>query len=166
MKTLIAYFSHTGENYSVGVIEKGNTEIVAEYIKEFTNGNLFEIKPVKQYSKIYKECCDEAMDDYNSNARPELQEYLDSIEEYDTIYLGYPIWWGTMPMAVWTFLEHYDFTGKTIIPFSTHEGSGLGKSASDIKKLIPSADVKDGFEVQGSTVKSAKEKIKQLKGEK
>lgn len=92
---LIAYFSHTGENYSVGVIDKGNTD---GYISEFAGGDLFEIKPLRQYSKEYKTCCNEAKKELYNDTRPELMEYLDSIEEYDIIYLSYPIWYGTMPM--------------------------------------------------------------------
>lgn len=156
---LIAYFSHTGEKYSVGIINKGNTEIVAEYISEFIGGDLFEIKPIREYSKDYKTCCDEAKKEYINNTRPELKEYLDNIDNYDTIYLGYPIWWGTMPMEVYTFLSHYDFTDKIIIPFSTHEGSGLGNSVNDIKKLVSNAVIKEGISICGSNAKKSKQKI-------
>ena len=156
---LIAYFSHIGENYSVGVINKGNTEIVAESISELTGGDLFEIKPIREYSKDYKTCCDEAKKEYTHNTRPELKEYLDNLDKYDNIYLGYPIWWGTMPMEVYTFLSHYDFNGKVIIPFSTHEGSGLGNSVNDIKKLVPNAEIKDGLAIRGSDAKNSKSKI-------
>ena len=97
---LIAYFSHTGENYSVGVTDKGNTQIVVGYISEFAGGDLFEIKPLRQYSKDYKTCCNEAKKELYNNTRPKLMEYLDSIEEYDIIYLCYPFWCGTMPMQV------------------------------------------------------------------
>lgn len=156
---LIVYFSHKGENYSVGVIDKGNTEIVAEYIKEIIGGDLFEIKPLKEYSKDYKSCCDRAKKEFNNSTRPELKEYLDNIEKYDIIYVGYPIWWGTMPMEVFTFLNHYNFDNKVIIPFSTHEGSGLGNSINDIKKLLPNAIIKDGIAIRGSEAKNSKQKV-------
>ncbi len=156
---LVAYFSHTGENYSVGVIEKGNTEIVAEYISELTKGDLFEIKPAREYSKDYKTCCEEAKKEYHNNTRPELEKYLDNLDKYDTIYLGYPIWWGTMPMEVYTFLSHYDFSNKVIIPFSTHEGSGLGNSVGEIQKLVPNAVIKTGIAIRGSDAKNAKQTI-------
>lgn len=163
---LVAYFSHTGENYSVGVIEKGNTEIVAEYISELVNGKLFEIKPAREYSKNYRTCCDEAKKEFANNTRPDLKAYLDNIDAYDTIYLGYPIWWGTMPMEVYTFLEHYDFSGKIIMPFSTHEGSGLGNSVNDIKKVVPAAIVKNGIAIRGSEAKNSKVKVENWINEK
>ena len=159
IKILIAYFSRTGENYSVGVINKGNTEIVAEYISEITGGDLFEIKPLIEYSKDYKTCCDEAKKEYTNDTRPELKEYLDSLDNYGTIYLGYPIWFGTMPMEVYTFLSHYDFNEKVIIPFSTHEGSGFGNSVNDIKRIVPNAIIKDGFAIRGKEAKNSKSKV-------
>ena len=122
---LIAYFSHTGENYNVGVIEKGNTHIVADMIAEETGGDLFEIATVNPYPDTYEECTEVAMQEQRENARPELTAQVENMEQYDTVYLGYPIWWGELPMAVYTFLESYDFSGKTIVPFCTHEGSGL-----------------------------------------
>ncbi len=157
---LVAYFSHTGENYSVGVIDKGNTEIVAERIKELEDCDIFEIKPVYNYSNSYEECCKEAKGFLENNERPVLKEYLDNIDKYDTIYLGYPIWYGTMPMEVYTFLSHYDFNGKTVKPFSTNEGLGLGSSVSDIKNIIPQANVLDGLEIKGSMARTSDDKIK------
>lgn len=98
----------------------------------------------------------EAQADQRRNARPELRAYPESIDEYDTVYLGFPNYWGTMPMAVYTFLEHFDFTGKTIKPFCTHEGSGMGRSEKDIKQLCPGADVEKGLAIHGSNVEKAR----------
>ena len=178
-KTLIAYFSHTGENYFGGTIKnisKGNTAVVAETIAKILGcefgedklgssaqaerRDLFEIQTVKVYPVNYKECCDEAQKEGRANARPELKGALPNIAEYDTIVLGYPCWWGTMPQAVFTFLESADFSGKKILPFCTHEGSGMGRSESDIKKLCPDADVAKGLAINGSSCNSAETSVK------
>ena len=137
MAGLIAYYSRADENYFGGTyryIDIGNTEKVAKIIAEKTGADLFKIEQVKPYSKIYHECIKEAQDDLRKNVRPKLQSYPDSLESYDTIYLGYPNYWGTMPMAVFTFLEHFDFTGKKICPFCTHEGSGMGHRMKQISR--------------------------------
>lgn len=163
MKGLIAFYSRADENYMAGKLEMikvGNTEVAAETIRECTGGELFKIEQVKPYSKSYNDCIAEAKDDQMNNARPELKNYPESIDGYDVIYLGFPNYWNTMPMAVFTFLEHFDFSGKIIKPFCTHEGSGLGNSISDIKKLCPNAEVKNGLAVLGSTVSRKKEQIK------
>jgi flavodoxin len=121
----------------------------------------------KPYAKGYNDCINQAQDDQRRNARPELTHYLDSIDKYDVIYLGYPDYWGTMPMAVFSFLEHYDFKDKALIPFCTHEGSGFGHSVSDIKKLCPTATIKPGLAIHGSQVSYANEEIKNfVKGNK
>lgn len=161
-KTLIAYYSRADENYVSGALKTipvGNTEVVAEYIKELTGADMFRIEQTKPYSKDYNSCVEEAKADQKRNARPELKNYLDSVGDYDVIYLGYPNYWGTMPMAVFTFLEHYDFGGKTIKPFCTHEGSGMGNSVSDIKKLCPAAKVESGLSIYGSRVKNSKTEV-------
>lgn len=162
MKSLVIYYSHIGENYmSDGIrnIDKGNTEIVAEYIHELTGADLFKIETIKEYPHNYHECCDVAKEELNNNTRPELKAYLESIDDYDTIYIGYPIWWGTLPMAMFTQLEKLDYHGKTIKPFSTHEGSGLGSSMEDIKKCCIGANVQDGLAIRGSEASSSKSKI-------
>ena len=163
-KKLIAFYSRADENYVSGEIKNlkvGNTQTAAEMIENHTNADIFKIEQIKPYSKGYNDCIDEAKKDQQSNARPELKEYLPSISEYDEIYLGYPNFWGTMPMAVFTFLEHYDFSGKIIKPFCTHEGSAMGSSVSDIEKLCPNSTVKKGLAIHGSRVdKSEKEIIK------
>ncbi|AEH51544.1 flavodoxin [Pseudothermotoga thermarum] len=157
-KSLIAYFSRKGDNWFKGKIvtlEVGNTEIVARKIKEITGGDLFEIKTVKQYPKDYYETVEIAKEEKKQNARPELINKLENISQYEVIFLGYPNWWGTMPMAVFTFLESYDFSGKIIAPFCTHEGGGLGTSERDIRKLCPSAVVLPGLAIRGSRVYNA-----------
>ncbi len=161
-KILIAFYSRADENYFAGRLkttETGNTEIAANIISELTGGDLFKIEQIKPYSKGYNDCIAEAKEDQKKNARPQLKSYPKSIDEYDVVYLGYPNYWSTMPMAVWTFLEHFNFTGKTIRPFCTHEGSGLGNSIDDIKKLY-SAKVGKGLALRGSDVQQSRDKIK------
>lgn len=157
-KILIAYFSRRGNNYVNGRIMNlpiGNTEVIAKKIQELTGGDMFEIKTVKTYPEDYTETTEVAKEEKWQNARPELANKLDDISSYDVIFLGYPNWWGTMPMAVFTFLESYDFAGKTIVPFCTHEGSGMGSSERDIKKLCPNARVLPGLAIRGSNVNKA-----------
>jgi len=157
-KALTVYYSRKGENYFGGEIrsiEKGNTERVAEYIHNAVGGDLFELETVREYAKNYQECTNEAMDEKRSNARPALKKIPESIDEYDTIFVGYPNWWGTAPMAVFTFLDSFDFTGKTIAPFCTNEGSGLGTSEKDIQKECPKATVVKGLSVRGSDAASS-----------
>lgn len=150
---LIAYYSRKGQNYVNGSIKnlaKGNTERVAEFIQQAVGGDLFEIQTVKEYAVDYTRCTEEAKEELRAKARPELKEYPDSLDSYDTIFLGYPNWWGTMPMACYTFLEKYDLSGKTIIPFCTHEGSGMGGSEREIKKTCPEAVLKKGLPIHGA----------------
>lgn len=159
---LIAYFSRKGDNYVGGRIvrlEEGNTAIVAKMIQEIGGGMLYEIDPVEKYSDDYDECTREAKAHLNSQARPEFVKPLEDIDEFDTIYLGYPNYWGTMPVHVMTFLERYDFAGKTIKPFCTHEGSGMGYSVSDIKKICPEANVEKGIALAGSQVRNSFETL-------
>ena len=120
-KVLIAYYSRRGENYVNGSIvnlKLGNTEVVAQKIKALLpDADMFQIDTTYEYSKSYMTCIEEAKQELHDQVRPEVKNPLDSIDEYDTIILGYPNWWGTMPMVCYTFLESYDFTEKTIIPF-------------------------------------------------
>ena len=162
MKKLVAFYSRADENYFGGTIRNitvGNTEKAAKMIAEITGADLFKIEQKIPYSADYHTCVDEAREDYRKNARPELVSLPESIDEYDEIYLGYPNYWGTMPMAVYTFLEHYDFTGKTIHPFCTHEGSGLSHTEQDIRKAAPGAIVTKGLAIHGSNVDSSKAAI-------
>ena len=143
-KTLIAYFSHAGENYFGGhirSISKGNTAVAAEFVQKATGGTLFEIRTVKDYPVNYKACTDIAAEEGRANTRSELRGPLPDIGTYDTIVLGYPCWWGTMPQAVFTFLESADFTGKKILPFCTHEGSGESGTAQQIQSAYSKAVV-------------------------
>lgn len=168
MKSLIVYFSHSGENYFAGgyrTVKEGNAKILATKIKNITGSDIFEIETVRTYSDNYKTCCDEALAEQRAGEFPELKTYLPSIAEYNNIILCYPCWWGTCPQAVFTFLKHYDFGGKTIYPLCTHEGSGMGRSEADIKRFCPTATVERGLAVQGSYAENADEKLKQwLKG--
>ena len=158
MKKLIAYYSRADENYFGGqrrYITEGNTEKAAKMLAELTGADLFQIEQKVPYAADYDTCIAQAKKDLQAGARPELVTLPDSLDEYDEIYLGYPNYWGTMPMAVYTFLEHFDFSGKTIHPFCTHEGSGLGRSEADIRRLCPEAVVEKGLSVKGSAVESA-----------
>lgn len=147
---LVAYFSRTGEEYNVGNITKGNTHIIAEIIARKTGGTLFEIKPVKSYPVNYKECTKVASSEKAAKARPALANTVENFDGYDIIFVGFPIWYGDMPMPVYTFLESYDFGGKTIIPFCTHGGSGLSSTDQQITLTCPGAKLLQGFEIRGS----------------
>ncbi|MBQ1423313.1 MAG: flavodoxin [Lachnospiraceae bacterium] len=152
-KTLIAFFSRADENYFGGAmryVKVGNTEIVVNDMKEMIDADTFKIEMKDPYSPVYMTCIDEAKKDLRAKARPELISMPASIDEYDTVVLAYPNYWGTMPMAVFTFLENFDFSGKTILPLCTNEGSGMGGSERDIKKTCPGATVKSGLSVSGS----------------
>ena len=158
---LIAYFSRAGENYKVGVIEKGNTQLIAEMIAEQTGGDLFHIETVNPYPEDYRECTNVAQQELREQARPELSAAVDHFEDYDVVFLGYPNWWGDMPMAVYTFMERYDFSGKTIVPFATHEGSGLSSTESSIASTCSGAKVLDGLAVRGSVAQNSQEEAKE-----
>ncbi len=161
-KTLIAYFSRADENYFAGAmryVKVGNTEIVVNGMKELLDADTFKIEMKNSYSPVYMTCIDEAKQDLRNKARPELASTPESIDEYDTIILAYPNYWGTMPMAVFTFLEAFDFTGKKILPLCTNEGSGMGGSERDIKKTCPGADVKAGLPITGSQAANSKASV-------
>ena len=151
-KALVVYYSRKGENHMPGgiqVLEKGNTEYAAEYISKALNADIFEIDTVKPYAENYRECCMEAVAEAKSNARPEIKGYVEDITPYDTIFVCFPCWCGTAPMCVFTFLEHYDLTGKKIIPLCTNEGSGMANSEKDIARSCPGAVVVPGLSVRG-----------------
>lgn len=163
MASLIVYFSRRHQNYVNGVIRDlkvGNTEIAARMIQKLTQAELFQIEPLLEYSRDYNECIAQAQADQRRDARPELKKYPEEIEKYDTIYLGYPNYWSTMPMAVFTFLEHCDLSGKRICPFCTHEGSGMGSSEADIRKMCPDAVVEKGLAIHGGSVDRAEPEIR------
>jgi len=158
-KCLIAYFSRPGNNYVGGQIVNlpvGNTEVVAKMIQEMTWGDLFRIEPVHEYPKDYSETTDVAKEELRAKARPKITGTVENMGSYDFIFLGYPIWWSTPPMPVFSFLEGYDLSKKIIAPFCTHEGSGLGHSIIDIKKACPHSTVLDGIAIRGGDVKNAR----------
>lgn len=141
---LVAYFSQTG-----------NTRVIANQIHQSVGGDIFEIKTVKPYPTDYKTLVDQAKKEQEENYRPKLATKVDNMNSYDVVFVGYPDWWGTMPMAVFNFLEQYNLSGKTIVPFCTHEGSGLGRSVEDIKKVCSKSTILDGLAVRGKNVKNA-----------
>jgi len=159
-KILIAYFSRTGENYGVGMIEKGNTAMIANMIAEQTGGTEFEIVTINSYPEAYSECTDVAKQEKEQNARPELKDSLPALDNYDTIFIGYPIWWSDMPMAVYTFLESYDWHGKTVIPFCTHAGSGLSGTQASIREVCEGAELKPGLAITGTVAQNNQESAK------
>ncbi len=162
MKKLVAFYSRADENYfggSLKYIAVGNTEKVARMISKITGADLYKIEQKKPYAKDYNTCIEEAKKDLQMNARPELIALPDNFEQYDQIYLGYPNYWGTMPMAVYTFLEAFDFTGKTVHPFCTHEGSGLSSTEKDIANVAQGAKVSNGLAITGSLVDNAQKTI-------
>ena len=158
-KSIIIYFSRADENYSVGYINKGNTEVIAEYISELTGATMFKVERKKPYAKDYQTCIEEAEDEQREDARPELVETLDSIDSYEVVYIGAPVWWGDLPQPMVTQLEKLNWNGKIVRPFTTHEGSGLGNIPSQIKRLCVGAEVLDGLAIRGSSVNSAKDRV-------
>lgn len=158
-KVLVVFFSHTGENYGVGNITKGNTCIVAEMIAEATGGELFEIVPVQKYPKTYDACVDLAKQEKSAGARPAIKGDI-AVEEYDTVFIGYPNWWGDMPMPVYTFIERHDWQGKNVIPFCTHEGSGLSNTERYIAEACKGATVGRGLAMRGTTAQNSREQAK------
>ena len=151
---LVTYFSHAGENYNVGVVEEGNTAKLAKVIAEQTGADLFEIVPVVDYPQSYDECLEAATAEQREGARPEYVGDVENWDQYDTIFIGYPIWWGEIPNIVYTFMENHDFAGKTVIPFNTHEGSGQAHSQRDIENALPDATVLQGLAVRGATAQN------------
>lgn len=155
MNSIVIFYSRAGYNYVNGEIKKlevGNTEVIANKIVKLTNSNFFKIEQQHPYSNDYSECIDEAKRDQRLEIRPELKEFPNRLKEYDIIYLGYPNFWGTMPMAMFTLLENIDLNGKIIKPFCSHEGSGFGRSIEDIKRLCPKTIVKDGLAIHGKNI--------------
>ena len=151
---LVTYFSHAGENYNVGVIEEGNTAKLAKVIAEQTGAELFEIVPVVDYPQSYDECLEVATAEQREGARPEYVGDIENWDQYGTVFIGYPIWWGEIPNIVYTFMENHDFAGKTVIPFNTHEGSGQSHSQRDIENALPDATVLQGLAVRGATAQN------------
>lgn len=147
-KVLIAYFTRTG-----------NTRQIAELIQEQTGGDLFQIETERSYSGDYDTVLDEASKEQSENARPALSGSIENMGDYDTVFIGYPIWWSDTPMAVLTFLESYDFSGKTVVPFCTHGGGGSGRSFSSVSGSAAGATVLEGFSIAGSSAEGAQEQV-------
>lgn len=163
METILTvYYSRKGENYfpeGIRSIAKGNTEYAAEHIQKAVGGDLFEIDTVKPYAQNYRACCGEAVVEAKADARPEIKGFAEDISGYDTIFVCYPCWCGTAPMCVFTFLEHYDLTGKKIVPLCTNEGSGMGHSVEDLRKVCKGAEVTEGLAVRGHKCADSAESI-------
>lgn len=148
---LVLYFSRTGEQYNVGVIEKGNTAIVAEIVAEATGADLYEILPADDhYPMTYKELTDVALQEQRDHARPDYAGQLPDFDRYDTIFIGAPVWWGDWPMIMYTVFENTPLSGKTLIPFSTHAGSGLSGFDRSLAAAYPDCTVAKGLAISGT----------------
>ena len=160
-KSIVVFFSRTGEQDKVGVIEKGNTKIVAEIIAEKVGADTFEIVPKNDnYPMTFDALCDVAKEEQNNNARPEIKDTVKDFDNYGTVYLGYPIWWTDLPMICYTFLESYDFNGKTIVPFCTHEGSADADTQKKIQDAVPKATVKEVLAIRGQDAQNNQDEVK------
>jgi flavodoxin len=163
-KTLIAFYSRRGQNYVGGSIRnlaKGNNEVIVGKIREqLPDADVFQIETVKKYSPDYMVCIEEAKEELRAKARPELTAQVENMDQYDTIILGYPNWWGLPPMAVFTFLESYNFAGKKIVPFCSHEGSGLGGSIRQLKMTVPDARLTAGVAIHGAAASHCDREVK------
>ena len=158
---IVVYFSRTGEQYSVGVIDEGNTAIVAKMIAEKTGADIFETLPeTDYYPYTYTELTEVAKKEQNENARPAIGSALPVMSKYDTVFIGAPVWWGDWPMIMYTFFESTDLSGKKLIPFSTHEGSGLSGFDGKLSAAVPDAEVLTGLAVRGSDCQNDKAGVK------
>jgi flavodoxin len=157
-KALVVFFSHAGDNYAVGNIKVGNTKIVADYISAFTGADQFEIKTKKYDGMAYKPLCGLAKKEQQNGELPPFEGNVD-VKKYDVIFIGGPVWWGTYPQVMFTFFKKYDLSGKTIIPFTTHEGSGLGSCVKDVKKAYPKENVIRDFSMYIQDVRTGKERV-------
>ncbi|MBQ2620717.1 MAG: hypothetical protein IJF84_05205 [Thermoguttaceae bacterium] len=171
-KAIVIYFSHAGENNGVGYVQEGNTAKVAKTIARRVNADLYEIKEARPYSPKFEACVGQAKEEQRRNARPAIAGRLPDLSSYKVIFIGYPIWFGDCPMIIYSFLEKENLNGKIIIPFCTHEGSGLGKTAQNLQRRFPRAKVvQKGLAIKGSiaqrdprmTAKSVEMWLKALK---
>lgn len=162
-KILTVYFSLKGETITSGMtiinLEKGNTAWVAEYIQNAVGGDIFEIETVKTYIEDHRKMIYEAQEEQNQGIKPELKGFPDSMDNYETIFVGTPNWWNVLPMPVVTFLEHFDWTGKKMIPFVTNEGSGAGKIVDQIRKICQGAEVTEALSIRGSEAEASESKV-------
>ena len=164
-KVLIVFFSHAGENYGVGNVKVGNTKLVADEIKKLTGGDEFEIVAEKSYDMPYDPLTKLAKEEQEKGEKPAFKGEVKNIDDYQTVFIGGPVWWGTYPQVMFTFFDKYDLNGKTIIPFTTHEGSGLGNVVDDLKRIYPKANFKGAFSIYGHETRKDLTKVdKWLKG--
>ncbi|WP_298651702.1 flavodoxin [uncultured Proteiniphilum sp.] len=147
-KTLVVYYSRTG-----------NAEAVAKQIQTLTNADLFRVETVKAYPEGYHETTEVAKEEKNNNARPEIKTKVENIDQYDTVFIGFPIWWGTYPMVIATFIESHNLKGKTIIPFCTHGGGSVDQGFNDVEKLTKESKHEEGFSLSGSRANSSQADI-------
>ena len=159
-KSLIIYFSRADENYAVGYIDKGNTEVIAEYIKEITDSDIIKVEPAIPYSKEYDIAINEAKEKQKTHNAPIVKEVGD-ISSYEIIYIGSPVYWDMLPEEMVTALKDLDFNGKIIKPFTTHEGSGLGSIPNQIKDICKGSIVEKGLSIKGTDVYNSKEKVRE-----
>ena len=160
-RSLVVYFSRTGEQYTVGVIDEGNTTIVAKMIAEHTDGDLYEILPEEDYYPYtYSELTDVAKKEQSENARPAYQKKDIDLSAYDTVFIGAPVWWGDWPMIMYTFFENENLSSKTLVPFSTHEGSGLSGFDKKLASAVPSAKVLEGLAIRGNDAQNKRDEVK------
>ena len=164
-KSIVIFFSHAGDNYSVGNIEVGNTKIVADYISEIMGADQFEIVTHKYDGMAYNPLIKLAQEEADNGELPPYEGEAPDLSQYDTVFIGGPVWWGTYPQVMFTLFRDINLDGKTVIPFTTHEGSGLASCVSDVKKAFPGATVKGQFSIYGHEVRSGRAKVeKWLKG--
>ena len=159
-KILVAYFSRAGDNYQVGYIEKGNTHIMADMIAEAVGADTFDIRPAKPYPADYTECTEVAKKELEEDARPAIEGKVENWQSYDTVFLGYPIWWSELPMPVYTFMESYDWSGKTVIPFCTSAGDVLTGKESNIPRYAKGATLREGLGLEGKRVQESPDSAK------
>ena len=158
-KSIVIFFSHAGDNYSVGNIEVGNTKIVADYITEILGADQFEIVTHKYDGMAYMSLIDLAKEEANCGELPPYEGTAPDLSGYDTVFIGGPVWWGTYPQVMFTLFKDINLDGKTVIPFTTHEGSGLASCVSDVKKAFPKANVTAGFSIYGQEVRTGRAKV-------
>ena len=164
-KSIVIFFSHAGDNYSVGNIEVGNTKIVADYISEIAGADQFEIVTHKYDGMAYTPLINLAKEEANNGELPPYEGDAPDLSQYDTVFIGGPVWWGTYPQVMFTLFRDINLDGKTVIPFATHEGSGLASCVSDVKLEFPKAKITQGFSIYGHEVRGGRAKVeKWLKG--
>lgn len=158
-KSIVIFFSHAGDNYSVGNVKVGNTKIVADYISELTGAAQYEIVTHKYDGMAYTPLTRLAQEEANKGELPPYEGKAPDLSQYDTVFIGGPVWWGTYPQVMFTLFKDINLDGKTVYPFTTHEGSGLASCVSDVKKAFPKANVKNGFSIYGHEVRTEKAKV-------